>query len=584
MRAEIMQSGQQASLTPGSPLLALYGVACEAGAKPVAREALALAERVSESRFYVAVLGQFKRGKSTLINALLEDSVLPTGVVPVTAVVTVVRHGPARAARICSVDGTWREIAVDDLGQYVSEVDNPGNQKGVVGVEVFAPSELLASGMCLVDTPGLGSVFTGGTEATRAFVPQMDAALLVLGADPPISEDELALLTDISQQSRNVMLVLNKADRVPARDLQEAKAFTERIVKEQIGREVSPLFEISATEAVERGVSSRDWDLLRERLGRLAREAGGQLVDAAEARGRALLTTRLLRDLDEQRDALVRPVSESEMRIEHLRQCAEDAERATQELAYLLDAEQDRLRVGFATRSEAFLGRSLANARDDFLARAGRLDKRGPFLKAAGVPIAQEVSRRWLDQWRAEEEPVAEALYAEAAQRFVALANDFLERLAKSQEAGTTELPTSVGPELGFRVKSRLFYKDLFQYVSGGPFLWIADLFRPRGRIVNRTLVPYLERLLYTNAARIENDFNERVLESRRRLEYELRARLREVYATAEQALARARAVRASGSASVQAELERLERLRRRVEALTLGAQDNSRRDEHDDH
>ena len=101
-------------------------------------------------------------------------------------------------------------------------------------------------------------------------------------------------------------------------------------------------------------------------------------------------------------------------------------------------------------------------------------------------------------------------------------------------------------------------------------------MFRSRKRIVNRTLVPYLERLLYTNATRIENDFNERVLESRRRLEYELRARLREVYATAEQALTRARAVRASGAASVEAELDRLERLRQQVDTWAPGNGDSA--------
>lgn len=119
-------------------------------------------------------------------------------------------------------------------------------------------------------------------------------------------------------------------------------------------------------------------------------------------------------------------------------------------------------------------------------------------------------------------------------------------------------------------MKSRLFYKDLWQYIGGGPFGWIADLFRTRNGILNGTLLPYLERLLYTNATRIENDFNERVLEHRRRLEYELRARLREVYATAEQALERARAVRASGSASVEAELARLDRLRQRAALIKL--------------
>ncbi|MFN8628653.1 MAG: dynamin family protein [Candidatus Binatia bacterium] len=545
----------------------------------MASEALAFAERLSQNRFYVAVLGQFKRGKSTLINALVGDAVLPTGVVPVTAVVTVVRHGPARTARIRSVDGTWHEIPVATLEHYVSEAANPGNEKGVAAVEVFTPSDLLTSGMCLVDTPGLGSVFTGGSAATRAFVSQVDAAVVVLGADPPISEDELALLTAVSGHSRDLVLVLNKVDRVSVLDLREAKVFTERIVRERLRRDIGPLFELSAAEVSETGVASRDWDRFRARLAQLAHESASQLVDAAEARGQALLAGRLLRHIDEQRDALLRPISESEARIEHLRRCADDAERAMQDLSYLLDAEQHRLRDEFAKRSEVFLDRSLPQARNEFLARVRRIDKRGPRLKAAGIPIAQEVTGQWLDQWRAQEEPIAEALYA-AAQRFVAIANAFLERLANNSEFGASDLPTSVGPEIGFRVKSRLFYKDLWEYVGTGPVVWLADLFRSREHTLNRTLVSYLERLLNTNATRIENDFNERVLESRRRLEYELRARLRSIYAEAEQALVRARSVRDSGASSVEAELRRLKRLREQVAEFGRATERGTCRDE----
>jgi hypothetical protein len=56
----------------------------------------------------------------------------------------------------------------------------------VDGAEVFVPSPLLSSGMCFVDTPGLGSVFTGNTATTQAFIPDIDAALVVVGGDPPL--------------------------------------------------------------------------------------------------------------------------------------------------------------------------------------------------------------------------------------------------------------------------------------------------------------------------------------------------------------------------------------------------------------
>ncbi len=161
-------------------------LAAELGAERVRDEALALAERVAEGRFYVTCVGQFKRGKSTLLNALVGRPILPTGVVPVTATPTIVRYGDPPSAIVRHADGHTHVIEVDAVSQYVAEEENPGNLKEVAAVEVLLPSSLLRGGMCLVDTPGLGSVFEVATESTHAFVPHIDAALLVVGADPPI--------------------------------------------------------------------------------------------------------------------------------------------------------------------------------------------------------------------------------------------------------------------------------------------------------------------------------------------------------------------------------------------------------------
>lgn len=83
-----------------------------------------------------------------------------------------------------------------DACQGVSEEHNPANEKGVTGAEVFVPSSLLATGLCLVDTPGIGSVSAANSAATREFLPRVDAAVLVVGADPPISGEELALVRE----------------------------------------------------------------------------------------------------------------------------------------------------------------------------------------------------------------------------------------------------------------------------------------------------------------------------------------------------------------------------------------------------
>ncbi len=563
-----------AEAEPDSALHALAGLALEAGAEDVAADAAALAERVREGRFHVAVVGQFKRGKSTLVNALVGDAVLPSGVVPVTAIVTVVRHGPRRLARVRLGDGGWREVDPSDLAAFVSEEGNPGNAKGVAGVEVFVPSPLLASGMCLVDTPGLGSVFAGGTAATRAFVPHVDAALVVLGADPPISEDELALVEEVARHVRDLVFVLNKADRVSDAERREAKAFSERVLTGRLHRTAIPILEVSAADRLAGARAARDWDALAGALERLADEAGEALVRAAEGRGLRLLVDRLLHQLAEERDALARPVEESERRIEVLRRCAADAERSLNDLGYLFTAEQERLARAFAARTEAFLARTIPDARRELSEGCRKLGGRGPGLRHRATLLAQDVSRRWLERWRAEEQPAAEALYRQAAERFVAIVEQFLERLAGSGEPALAALPRTVGVRLGFRVRSHLFYTHLWQVASGSPFRWMADLFRSRERLlraVDRDTGEYLEELLSTNGSRTEYDFNDQVLESRRSLDAEIRARLREVHTSAERALALARARLAAGSGAVEAELERLDGLRRRAEGLLDG-------------
>jgi predicted GTPase len=91
----------------------------------------------------------------------------------------------------------------------------PGNEQSVVSVEVAGQSAPLARGLCLVDTPGLGSVVVANTIATRAFVPNVDAAFLVLDSDPLITAEELALVREMTPTVREIIVVFNKSDRSP---------------------------------------------------------------------------------------------------------------------------------------------------------------------------------------------------------------------------------------------------------------------------------------------------------------------------------------------------------------------------------
>ena len=225
-----------------SRIYELTALAHEAGASKIAEEASHLQQRISEGLFYVACVGQFKRGKSTLLNALIGAPVLPVGVPPVTAVVTLLCYGTEQRAVVRFESKKSQVVPTESVSSYVSEKENPGNNKKVVAVEISVPSPLLSNGMCLVDTPGIGSVFASNTEATSEFIPHIDAALVVLGTDPPISADELALVQDITKHCSTHSVLLNKADKQRDVETAEARSFTLEVLKEKCGLEKPKLF------------------------------------------------------------------------------------------------------------------------------------------------------------------------------------------------------------------------------------------------------------------------------------------------------------------------------------------------------
>ena len=206
-----LQTDTPASGDGAYRLLRLAGLTQERAAEPVAKESRELAARVCETRFYLVGVGQFKRGKSNPLNALVGQEPVPKGVVPVTAVPTVIRFDDEFHARIRMREGIWQDIEMNDLKEYVTEELNSKKREGGRWCGGILPSPLLSSGMCLVDAPGLGATFTGKSAAAQDFIPHIDAALVVLGSDPPIGGEELVEKT--GQQIDELILVINKADR-----------------------------------------------------------------------------------------------------------------------------------------------------------------------------------------------------------------------------------------------------------------------------------------------------------------------------------------------------------------------------------
>ncbi|MDA8341398.1 MAG: dynamin family protein [Actinomycetota bacterium] len=133
----------------------------------LAGQAVGVAERLESKQFHILVLGEFKRGKSTLVNALVGHPVLPTGVLPLTAVATEVHFG-VEETTVVHTDGSRRAIEREELATYVTEAANPGNRLGVEHVEVGVEEVFPVPGVVLVDTPGVGSVHAHNTAQALA--------------------------------------------------------------------------------------------------------------------------------------------------------------------------------------------------------------------------------------------------------------------------------------------------------------------------------------------------------------------------------------------------------------------------------
>ena len=145
--------------------------------------------------YLIVLIGPFNTGKSTLINALIGEPVLPTGATPTTSKIVILRHGPAS----------------QQLGG--GEVDS-----------VFHPSALLER-VSLVDTPGLDSVFKGHDEMTRRFLHRADLVLMVMLATQAMSASNVANLAALRDYGKRVIVVVNQIDLLEPDDQQRIRDF-----------------------------------------------------------------------------------------------------------------------------------------------------------------------------------------------------------------------------------------------------------------------------------------------------------------------------------------------------------------------
>ncbi|HTT23160.1 MAG TPA: dynamin family protein [Candidatus Sulfotelmatobacter sp.] len=212
---------------------------------------------LAEDRFTLAVMGRFNRGKSSLMNALLGMDRLPVGIVPLTSVITKVSYGNPEKVLIEYAGSSLKsDIPLDRLGEYVTEMGNPGNSKRIAAAEVQLPAEFLRRGLYFVDTPGVGSAMAANTATTESFLPDADAVILVTSFDSPLDSEEIQFLHKIRQHVRKVFFVVNKLDLFTPEQRRQVLDFMRGLLDRELGIKEPTLFPISARLGLEAKLTS----------------------------------------------------------------------------------------------------------------------------------------------------------------------------------------------------------------------------------------------------------------------------------------------------------------------------------------
>jgi len=500
----------------------IHGCACED-----------MKEKVRKNAFNLVVVGQFKRGKTSLINALLGAEILPVAVVPLTSIVTIITWGEALRIKVYFNNGKIAEIKSESLVEYVTEKGNPKNAKDVREVILTYPSLYLKDGVRLIDTPGVGSIYQHNTDVAYQYLPKSDAVLFLLSVDQPMSKAELDFLSDVKEYSNKIFFVLNKADYLRENDLKEAIEFTKNGLKEAMSPEVK-LFPISARLALE-GAAVKDGEQMeKSMLPLFSKELHRFLM---EEKGNVLIfsvTNNLLRSISQAKlelelelKSLISPLEELKKKVRAFEIKKGEIEQVKRDFEILLEGEVSRLvKVGLEDDLQGFV-KNLMPREHTHLTEQFDLNK-GFSLKELRSTLEQAVIthvKQTFITWRAMEDERLAKAFETICKRFITKINETVDELLRYSSELFSVPFDAVKAEALWNVKSEFYYRFKEQPVGTAIIASTLTLALPKfigDKIILKKMKEYLQRVVTTQAARAGNDFEERLDKSKLDFRWEM--------------------------------------------------------------
>ncbi len=539
----------------------------------------ALRRKFDEHAFHLVVVGEFKRGKSTLINALLGTDLLPTGVVPLTSVVTQLRYEDLSAVHVRFNNGDQRSVPIASLADYVTERGNPENAKHVSEVIVGFPSEWLKGGLHLVDTPGVGSVHGHNSDVTHRYLPMADAVVFVISADQPLGRNELDFLEHVKGYAGKVFCLLNKVDYLETEERRESLAFTRDVLRGAIDTDV-PLFAVSARHAlrartehdeslwVDSGMAAFDQALRAF----LSNESGHLWLESMRRQVLRLMSeTRLTLALEQR--SLTSPWEAMEKSLQAFASKKAELQQARADLDALLDAGGRKL---LRQRVEPDLATFKATLRQAMLAKLGSWCEAGQRLGAAALQAGLEQQlvvevRGAFDTWRSAEDAVLTREFEQVCARFWQKLGDAVDELLR-YSAELFAVPfTAVTTDAPWHARSAFYYKfweepSTSRLVGQGLVrLLPAALSHP---LIQRRMRARADDLVEMQSGRIHHDFDQRIRKSLQVFRQDMDKHMAATLAGIEAAISKGQQAKTQGEAAVALRGEALSSMLEAIQSL----------------
>jgi GTPase SAR1 family protein len=496
-----------------------------------------LREKIDTNTFNLVVVGQFKRGKTSLINALLGADILPVAVVPLTSIATVMTYGEALRIRVYFNDGNIAEIRPESITEYVTEKGNPKNVKDVNEVVVTYPSHYLKGGVRLIDTPGVGSIYQHNTDVAYRYLPKSDAVLFLLSVDQPMSKSELDFLKDVREYSNRIFFLLNKADHLDEKDLTESIDFQRNVLKEATGSDVR-IFPLSAKLALD-GELNKAVDMVQKSM--LPQFSGTLNTFLVEEKGKVLIISvanNLLRmisrarlELELELKSLTTPLDELQKKITAFEARKQEVLLEKRDFDILLDGEIKRL-------GSEVLDEDMTKFRKDLLSRE-RVHLEEEFARSKSLPLKdlkkdlEEMVIAHVKQafniWRALEDDRLAKAFEAICRRFVVKIDEAVDALLKFS-SDLFEIPyEAIKTEALWSTKSMFYYK--FKEQPGGVEIVASSvtLALPKfigDKVILKKMQDYLIRAIDLQLGRSGNDFQARIDKSKLDFRWEMLQRI----------------------------------------------------------